>query len=196
MSDRVGLRTLILNANYMPLSLFPLSTENAEDAMKRVFSGSCDVVLEYDRRIKTQNKDIHMNWASILVRKAHDIPDVGVRAFPDAESLYYRDMGRCAYCRKELTIDEVTCDHVYPASFGGGFNWDNIVAACSDCNNTKGNALPEGQWAPKARAYVPTYWDLLKNRRKFPLYVDDLNWTDFLLPWVGGIKLRAGIANL
>lgn len=51
-----------------------------------------------------------------------------------------RDRFRCQYCgaREKLTVD-----HVYPKSRGGRDTWDNLVAACTSCNNRKGNRTPE-----------------------------------------------------
>lgn len=43
--------------------------------------------------------------------------------------------GRCTYCKVALTLTSVTRDHVVPESRGGR----EIVAACWDCNHTKGD---------------------------------------------------------
>ena len=46
-----GLRTLVLNANYMPVSIFPIHTVPAECAITRIFNGSMHSVINYDRKI-------------------------------------------------------------------------------------------------------------------------------------------------
>jgi 5-methylcytosine-specific restriction endonuclease McrA len=50
------------------------------------------------------------------------------------------------YCdrpRAELRGREfLTRDHVLPLSRGGANTWDNVVTACSACNNRKGSRLP------------------------------------------------------
>jgi len=33
----------------------------------------------------------------------------------------------------------MTIDHVIPRSKGGKFSWDNLVSACPECNQRKGN---------------------------------------------------------
>lgn len=55
------------------------------------------------------------------------------------KSLYLRDGGRCQYCDKRLKYKDSTMDHVHPKSKGGRASWQNIVLACVDCNQKKGN---------------------------------------------------------
>ena len=47
----IGLRTLVLNANYMPVSIFPLHTIPSEDAITRIFNGNMHAVYNYNRKI-------------------------------------------------------------------------------------------------------------------------------------------------
>jgi 5-methylcytosine-specific restriction endonuclease McrA len=49
-----------------------------------------------------------------------------------------RDRHRCAYCRAHAA----TIDHVVPRSRGGDWSWQNTVAACTRCNERKGNRTP------------------------------------------------------
>lgn len=48
----------------------------------------------------------------------------------------------CAYCFKKFNnnlTDKFTIDHVTPKFYAGTDSWDNLIAACSKCNYTKGN---------------------------------------------------------
>lgn len=49
-----------------------------------------------------------------------------------------RDGHRCAYCGSRAA----TIDHLLPRSRGGDWSWLNTVAACSRCNERKGNRTP------------------------------------------------------
>lgn len=53
--------------------------------------------------------------------------------------------GRCMYCKSPLSLNRATADHLKPQCRGGGNHRENIVAACSSCNRTKGK-LSEGQF--------------------------------------------------
>lgn len=182
----VGLKTLVLNKNYIPISIFPLAVIPAEDAFTRVVNRTCSVVIDYNIAIKSQHHSYH--WPSIIVR--NDNITIKEMVKLKRESLYYRDHGRCMYCNKPITINESTADHVYPASLGGKFTWENIVTACSACNTMKGNHLPKGDWAPIKRPYKPTYWELLDARRQFPLVVGDIRWMNFIGQWKAPVAVR------
>jgi len=52
-----------------------------------------------------------------------------------------RDRFHCQYCG--ANSDDLTTDHVIPRSLGGDESWENLVTACTKCNNRKGNRTPE-----------------------------------------------------
>jgi 5-methylcytosine-specific restriction endonuclease McrA len=47
-----------------------------------------------------------------------------------------RDNHRCQYCGRETT--QLTLDHIVPRHRGGEHSWENLVAACPQCNRRKG----------------------------------------------------------
>jgi 5-methylcytosine-specific restriction endonuclease McrA len=49
---------------------------------------------------------------------------------------------RCVYCATPLTPDTATLDHVQPLSRRGTHDPGNLVVACRECNQLKGDALP------------------------------------------------------
>ena len=57
-----------------------------------------------------------------------------------------RDGYCCQYCGSE---DATTVDHVLPISKGGTDDPDNLVAACTRCNYSKGNRM--GQFFGSSR---------------------------------------------
>lgn len=177
----LGLRTLVLQKNYMPVSLFPLHTIPAEDAITRCVNETCHVVMEYDREIKTKNPDFHMKWPSVIARNTGSIISSKVKL--TKEFLYYRDHGKCAYCAGAVSMRYMTIDHVVPKHHGGEHNWNNIVTSCDVCNFKKGHLMPVGEWKPRIAPYEPTYWQILKQRKKFPIRLFDKKWEDFLGGW-------------
>jgi len=68
-------------------------------------------------------------------------PHVATRDYRDPavrEAVLRREEGRCFYCLRELG-QNAAVDHVVAVSKGGDDSIGNLVAACSDCNVTKGN---------------------------------------------------------
>ena len=49
---------------------------------------------------------------------------------------------RCVYCATLLTQETATLDHVQPLSRRGTHDPGNLVIACRECNQLKGDALP------------------------------------------------------
>lgn len=190
----LGIRTLVLNADYQPINLVPNpQTIPVEDAITRVYNGTCHVVAEYDRFIKTQNPDLQMKFPAVIARNQMLTRQEEVNF--TREYLYYRDHGKCAYSGRPLSLKEghpdyITIDHVYPQHLGGRTTWDNVVASHSSLNHAKGGALPKGEWKPKVIPRAPTYWELVASRRNFPVLIDHESWKEFLYDWVGEIKLR------
>jgi len=55
------------------------------------------------------------------------------------KELIIRDGLECCYCKKELTFDSMTLDHIVPGSKRGAFNTTNLTVACEFCNHSRGN---------------------------------------------------------
>ena len=73
------------------------------------------------------------------------------------EVLAARDGWACVWCARELDHETATVDHVYPRCAGGGRHPDNLVLACSKCNNRRKSKSARrflGQNAATARADV------------------------------------------
>lgn len=76
--------------------------------------------------------------------KAPDVLQIGSESrscLPAArrEAVMRRDASICWYCGRE---GSTTVDHWLPLCRGGTNDMVNLVCACSDCNELKGNAMP------------------------------------------------------
>lgn len=74
--------------------------------------------------------------------RSHD-PEYDYWYWYDIRMYLLDTQGRCRYCRKPLDKYTVTIDHFMPKSKGGTDDLGNLVAACDDCNNRKGDMLPK-----------------------------------------------------
>jgi len=168
---------LILNADYRPLSYFPLSIWSWQDAVKAIFRESVTIVSEYDRLVSSPTID--MKLPSVLALKEF-IPQSETPVFTRF-NVFLRDEWECQYCAQEFKTHNLTFDHVIPRSKGGVTSWDNIVAACRTCNMVKANKLPQqcGMF-PRKTPEQPTIYQLQRNGKKFPPNFLHKSWGDFL----------------
>jgi len=168
---------LVLNADFRPLSYFPLSVWSWQDAVKAVFLDRVNIVSEYDEEVRSPS--FSMRLPSVIALKQY-VPISRKPAFTRF-NVFLRDRFACQYCGDTPGTSELTFDHVIPRSRGGQTSWDNVVAACSDCNLVKGNRLPDVCGMIPARAPVePTNHRLQNNGRSFPPNFLHESWRDFL----------------
>lgn len=152
---------LALNASYEPLTLVP-----TRRAVRLVLDRKAEV-LEVDdhRQFRSEHREVPYPTVIRLVRYVH-VPRRFRRQVTNT-FLFARDDYCCQYCgrhRSQLRGRQfLTRDHVLPVSRGGENTWDNVVTACSPCNNRKGNRLPhevgmELRVDPREPDYVRLVW--------------------------------------
>lgn len=183
----LGIRTLVLNNQFMPLSVFPLYTIPAEDALVRSLNGTCSILASYERPVLTPSRS-DLYWPSVIVN--HNAKGFQDEVRLKRETLLYRDWHCCIFCEEPLTLNTITIDHIVPRSKGGKHKWENVGAACKHCNEAKGNHMPVGRWKPKREPYKPSFFQMLEIRKKFPLVVFDEAWTQFLPNWSGPVTVK------
>ena len=96
--------------------------------------------------------------------------------------LFRRDRHTCAYCGGRFHDRELQCEHVVPASRGGGWTWMNLVTACGPCNGRKADRTPEEAGMPLVYLpYVPSRFEdfLLEGRH---IRADVHEWLAARLP--------------
>tara|TARA_Y100000590_G_scaffold448299_1_gene584736 strand:- start:1609 stop:2175 length:567 start_codon:yes stop_codon:yes gene_type:complete len=165
---------LVLNADYRPLSYYPLSLWCWQDSVKSVFLDRVTIVSNYDRVIRSPS--FSMKLPSVIALKNY----VNPQSNPNFTrfNVFLRDKFSCQYCGSK---NELTFDHLLPRSRGGKTDWDNVVTACSGCNVKKGGRLYEksGMILQK-KPYQPTTEDLHKNGKNFPPNFLHESWVDYL----------------
>jgi 5-methylcytosine-specific restriction endonuclease McrA len=168
---------LVLNADFRPLSYFPLSLWSWQEAIKAVFLDRVNIVAEYDHVVRSPS--FEMRLPSVISLKEY-IPAARRPAFTRF-NVFLRDRFTCQYCGHRFPTHELTFDHVIPRSRGGRTTWRNVVTSCSDCNLRKGNSLP-GVYGmmPLTPAHEPTTFQLQDNGRSFPPNFLHESWRDYL----------------
>ncbi len=165
---------LVLNADFRPLSYYPLSLWSWQEAVKAVFLDRVNIVSEYDRHVSSPT--FKMRLPSVVSLKTYVKPAV----FPAFTrfNVFLRDRFTCQYCGDQ---QDLTFDHVIPRSRGGLTRWDNVVTACAPCNLAKGGDMPEvAGMLPMQAPYRPTVFELHRNGRLFPPNYLHESWLDYL----------------
>lgn len=165
---------LVLNADFRPLSYYPLSLWSWQDAIKAVFLDRVNIVSEYPNTVRSPS--FEMRLPSVVSLKTY-IKTSRNPAFTRF-NVFLRDRFTCQYCG---TRDDLTFDHVTPRSRGGSTTWENVVAACSVCNLRKADRMPaEVNMFPATHPFQPTVHDLHQNGRLFPPNYLHESWLDYL----------------
>ncbi len=165
---------LVLNADYRPLSYYPLSLWSWQNAVKAVFLDRVNTVCQYERLISSPT--ISFQLPSVVSLKTYVKPPTHP-AFTRF-NVFLRDGFSCQYCGIK---HELTFDHLIPRSKGGLTTWENVVTACSSCNLRKGGQMPEiARMKPMQHPRRPTVYDLHTNGRSFPPNYLHESWQDYL----------------
>jgi 5-methylcytosine-specific restriction endonuclease McrA len=169
-----GWPALVLNADFRPLSYYPLSLWPWQEVVKAVFQDRVDVVSTYDKVVRSPS--IEFQLPSVVSLKQYvdqDRPPAFTRF-----NLFLRDSFSCQYCGAG---HELTFDHIIPRSRGGRTTWENIVTACAPCNLKKGGRTPrEADMHPGKPASRPSMYELQELGRRFPPHYLHESWLDYL----------------
>ena len=128
----MSFKTLVLNADYKPLSYFPLSICNWKESIKAVFLDKVSVISEYNEIVRSPS--IKIKIPSVIALKEYVI--CSRKPAFTRFNVFLRDEFKCKYCG---TKNNLTFDHILPKSKGGKTTWENVITACSECNTSKGN---------------------------------------------------------
>ena len=166
-----GFPALVLNADFRPLSYYPLSLWSWQDTIKAVFLERVNIVALYDRAVRSPS--LEMKLPSVVSLKT-----------------FVKPATQPAFTRFNVFLrDDLTFDHLLPRSRGGHTTWINVVAACSPCNLRKGNlTTTEAKMRPSQMPFQPSVNHLHRNGRRVPpnylhdSLLDYLSWETELDP--------------
>lgn len=173
------MHTLILNSDYQPISVLPLSKVDWKESIKLTFLDRVNTLYQYDKVIKSPSLSMTLSSVSIL-KEYVKIPN---KVTYHKDYVFLRDNYKCQYCgldaKKHIqgVRDILTLDHYIPKYHGGKTNYQNIITACIDCNNKKSH---HQNMKPYKLPHYPSYQELARNRRKYPISIPDIRWNEFL----------------
>ncbi len=120
---------LVLNADFRPLSYFPLSLWSWQESVKAVFMDRVNVVSEYEDVVHSPS--FAMRLPSVISLKQY--VSLNRRPAFTRFNVFLRDRFACQYCGAGFAAEDLTFDHVVPRSRGGRTIWGNVVTACAPC---------------------------------------------------------------
>jgi 5-methylcytosine-specific restriction endonuclease McrA len=123
-------KVLVLNASYEPLNIC-----SWRRAVVLILKGKAE-------SIEHNGKLLYGNFPLPTVIRLRNYVKIPYKEISlSRRNVLHRDNYTCQYCgerRHDLTID-----HIFPRSRGGGDSWENVVAACLRCNVKKGDRTPK-----------------------------------------------------
>ena len=171
---------LVLNADFSPISAFPLSVWDFARTMRNVLKDRVTVLETYDAVLRSPS--IAYRPPSVVALKSYIRRPNRLAPFTRM-NLFLRDDFCCQYCGKRLPPAELTFDHVGPRTLGGETSWENISSACVPCNARKGSRQ---DMRPRIKPYQPKTSELL--RKKGPVKSElHKSWLDYLY-WSGVLE--------
>lgn len=167
--------TLVLNADFNPLGVAPLSTINWKEAIKLMWMEQIDVLEYYDNWF-VHSPSLTLQVPSVVVSRTYVKSSRSVKF--NKTNLCIRDEFTCQYCLKTQSKSQLTMDHVTPRCNGGKTTWGNIVMACVKCNTLKGN---KDKMKPARDPVRPSLGEIIGKARRTPITVPNSNW----IPYIG-----------
>jgi 5-methylcytosine-specific restriction endonuclease McrA len=126
---------LVLNATFEPINVTAVRR-----AMVLMIKGVAQAEEINHTKVHSASRTLQVPSVIRLLAYRH-IPQQ-TRAL-SRKNILLRDRNTCQFCARMLPASELTLDHVVPRSRGGRSSWENLVACCYKCNNSKGDRTPE-----------------------------------------------------
>jgi 5-methylcytosine-specific restriction endonuclease McrA len=122
---------LVLNASYEPVNI-----TRARRAIVLLFKGVAVIEEAHERFVH-----IGLQLPCVIrLRQYRRLPS-RIQTL-SRKNILIRDGHVCQYCGKEFSSADLELEHVIPRAQGGLSNWENLVAACRNCNASKADRTP------------------------------------------------------
>lgn len=130
----INRNVLLLNQNYEPLTIC-----SAKRAIILLFQGKAEMIETADG-LKVRSISRSFDLPSVVrLWQYRKVPYKNIML--TRKNILARDGHQCQYCG--TTKGPMTVDHVIPKMKNGTDSWENMVCACVNCNNKKGDYTPE-----------------------------------------------------
>jgi len=150
---------VLLNADYTFLNMV-----DWKRAMCLIAKDKVQVLRQSDRIIRTaEGVAVKVPLVMKLIKL---IRKLYLNRVPfSKKNVLVRDGFKCAYCGNNN--QRLTIDHIIPKSRNGKTSFENCVASCKPCNNTKGGRTPsEAGMYLKVKPFQPTISEFLRLKVK------------------------------
>ncbi|MBN1230333.1 MAG: HNH endonuclease [Anaerolineales bacterium] len=162
---------LVLNANFEPINVCSIKR-----AIGLMVTDKASLVLNGRGEIRTV-ADVFP--CPSVIRLSYMIKRPRPQVKLSKHEIFRRDNFTCMYCGK--SPKHLTVDHVVPKRMGGGFTWENLATACSECNHQKGGrTIKEAGMKLIHQPYIPSAsLDYIFGR-----YLNNYNeWSRYISGW-------------
>ncbi len=176
--NRFFKKILVLNSDYQPLSLLPLSTISWQEAIKMIITNDAKVSDQIDD-LYIRSEKLKFNFPTVIILNKYVNNKYKIKL--SKSNIFLRDNYTCCFCNKFLFYEKekLTVDHIIPKSKGGKNVWENLISSCNTCNNNKGNKIIYPKIMPKK----PSFHELLDKITQIPIYIEHHSWKKYLYNW-------------
>jgi len=175
-------KTLLLNKDYTPVSIIPLSVLSWKECIKLTFMNDVEI-LEIYEDVFIRSPSVSINLPStVILKKYFNIRQNRLKVEFNKRNILIRDLMTCQYCGKKFLENPfeknnyLTIDHIVPKSKGGKSEWTNVVVSCKMCNNLKSNKIIYPKIIPKK----PSYYELVEKRKHLPIKISNKSWKNYI----------------
>ena len=141
----IDANVLVLNLDYQPLNVC-----NVRRAVVLLDKRKAEVIEQNGHIVHSERVTL---VSPSVIRLAYHIKRPRPVVKMTRKEILQRDEHTCQYCGRR---GDLTLDHIVPRHRGGEHTWENVVAACKNCNHRKGGrTLAEAHMQLRRQPFRP-----------------------------------------